>query len=95
MQASTTSPVVIAPRCQSEIAQASKPMVSTTVMSAWMMRSRSRYQRLRWRAVISRSMVRSKRRCSRRRPQKARTSDMLLMTSTISPSTLAALSAKS
>ena len=60
-----------APRCHSAIAQASRPMVSATVTSACMMRSRSRYQRLRWRAVISRSMVRSKRRCSRPSPQKA------------------------
>src|SRR3954451_25004709 len=57
VQASTTSPVVNAPCCQSEIAQASIPIVSTMVTSAWTMRSRSRYQRLRCRAVTSRSMV--------------------------------------
>ena len=42
VHARTTSPVVISPRCQSTIAQASRPIVSTTVTSAWMMRSRSR-----------------------------------------------------
>ena len=42
VQASTTSPVVISPRCHSTMAQASKPIVSTTVTSACRMRSRSR-----------------------------------------------------
>ena len=45
--------------------------------------------------LISRSTVASKRRCSREKPPNARTSGILLMTSTISPSTAAALPAKS
>ena len=42
VQTSTTSPVVAVLCCHSMIAQPSKPMVSTTVMAAWVSRSFSR-----------------------------------------------------
>ena len=91
VQTSTTSPALAWPRCHSTIAQASTATVSTMVSTACSRRSRSRYCRLRRRAVSSRPTVRSNRLCSRWMAPKVRTSGMLPMTSASSPSTLAAL----
>ena len=54
VQTSTTSPALARPRCHSTIAQARIATVSTMVMAACSRRRRSRYCRLRRRALISR-----------------------------------------
>ncbi len=66
-----------------------------TVRMACTIRSFSRYRSEERRARISVPMVPSNRTPSRFTAEKARTSDMLPTRSTISPSTLAALAAKS